>query len=152
MIADRPKLLRDLLVLGVAYGRKLDEADLAVYATLVDRELDDAEWNHAFRRFTSASSDEARFMPTPMRLIDAGCEGRKPEPVAPRALTPEESEWRGRYFARPARPRALGPGSAGHAVLLRNMPAAYQRSLSDEEWESRVATLRAQAARILEGA
>lgn len=151
MIADQAKLVRDLLVLGVAYGRKLDEADLAVYGALIARELDDAEWERAFRYHTSGDCDEPRFMPTPMQLIATGCEGRWPDHGPSQELTAEQREFRQRYLAQLSRPRELGPGSAGHATLLRVWPAMPRVVLSDAEWDRRTAKLREQAAQILEG-
>lgn len=151
MIADRAQLVTDLTVLGVAYGRKLDEADLAVYAALIARELDDAEWAHAFRRHTSADVEDPRWMPTPMQLIAIGLEARRPVHTPPRTLSAEEREWREQYFAQCERQRGLGPGSRGHAELLRGMPAASEPTLSEDAWAERVETLREQAAQILEG-
>lgn len=84
MIADKRRLIQDLAILGNCFGRKMAEEDLATYAAILERHLDDRQWAWAFDWFTGPWQDQSeapRFMPTPQELMEAGL--RAPEPGVP---------------------------------------------------------------------
>lgn len=141
-IKDKPKLLRDLLALGVCFRHRLSEPDLQVYAEIVNKNLDDGAWQHAMNHFTGqwAKTDEApRFMPTPQELVAVG--RRAPSPPPP--LTEEQVEYREQYFGTPpVRLRLVGDSRVPRGLLLA-MPEP--EPLSEAEWEQRRRDLLAQA-------
>jgi len=148
VISDKGGLLRDLLKLGVSFRAKLSEPDLEVYAEMIERRLTDREWRYAYDWFTGDWADPGeapRFMPTPQELIAIG----RQAPRRPAPLTPDQQEYRRRYFAAAAQTRALlADGVVG--PLLKDLTTATRPPIeTDAEWDHRRRTLLEQADELL---
>ncbi len=160
MIVDKELMVRELAILGQAFGRKMVEEDLGIYAALIARHLDDRQWGYAFEWFTGPwkdSSERPTFMPTPQQLIDAGLQAPPPgrglivwgaervtleeyferldrgwAPPSPGDPDPASS---GRELATTRPQPEAGPGNTWHAVLLRGA-SELQASRARQAWEA----------------
>jgi len=91
-------LTRDVSALFVAFRSGAAVEDVTVYVNLLSKNLDDREWDYAFKLFTQEVPEEGRgsFMPTVAQLVTAGHHAPKPEPqIARRSrLDPERPFWK----------------------------------------------------------
>jgi len=95
------------------------------------------------------SDFDNRHLPTLAEMRETCLSTTAARPALP-ALTEDQLEFRRLYFEHYAKPRELGPGSAGHAELFQRVPSATREPLTAEAWEQRVERLRRQAAAISE--